>query len=70
MPHIPAKDEKERERDTERKIKERERRLRNRQLNCKRGNTNIFSYVPGSVIDNKCVTLRYCHIFLQEMRER
>ena len=44
--------------------------MRDRQLNCKRGDTIIFTYVPGSVIDNKCVTLQYCHIFLQEMKEK
>ena len=41
----------------------------NRELNCKRGDTNTCTYVPGSVLDNMCVTLNFA-TFLQKSRER
>ena len=62
LTHIPARDKKEeeRERETERKrgIKTKRKGLRDRKLNCKRGNSNTCTYIhTGNVFDDKFVTL-------------
>ena len=64
--------EREKERDKQTKIKKRKHERIGRQAAklYERGYQYIFTYLPRNVIDNKCVTLQYCHIFLQGIREK
>ena len=60
MPHIPARDKRERERERKRKRIERQ------------GATpvHVHTCIPGSIIDNKCVTLIIATYSCKRERER
>ena len=64
--------EREREREKERDRKRNRKGLRDRKLYHKRGDTNIctYTYIPGTVLDNKLVTLDIVTFPYKRERER